>query len=46
MNNSFVYKGMLIKFNDLIGWFFYDFRGNRFDFYDKDICKKFIDCYY
>jgi hypothetical protein len=46
MNNMFVYRGMLIKFNELIGWFIYDSNGNRFDFDDKDTCKKFIDYHY
>ena len=33
----FVYRGMLVKFDELIGWFIHDTNGNRFDFDDKDI---------
>jgi hypothetical protein len=46
MNNMFVYRGMLVKFDELIGWFIHDTNGNRFDFDDKDTCKKFIDYHY
>ena len=40
MNNMFVYRGMLVKFDKLIGWFIYDTNGNRFDFDDIDFCIK------
>jgi hypothetical protein len=43
MNNSFVYRGKLIGFDELIGWFVYDGNGNRFDFDDKETCKEFIN---
>lgn len=43
MNNQFVYKGMLICFNELVGWFFYDKNGNKWSFDNKETCKCFID---
>jgi hypothetical protein len=42
MNKGFVYRGMLVKFDELIGWFINDENGNRFSFRDKEICKDFI----
>lgn len=46
MNNIFVYRGMLVKFDKLVGWFIHDNNGNKFSFDDKEICKKFIDKHY
>jgi hypothetical protein len=43
MNSNFVYRGILILFDELIGWFFYDKNSNRFDFDDRETCKQFID---
>ena len=42
MNNSFVYRGMLVMFDERIGFFVYDENKNRFSFRDKELCKDFI----
>ena len=42
MNNMFVYRGILVKFDERVGWFFNDENGNRFSFSDKEVCKDFI----
>jgi hypothetical protein len=41
MNNMFVYRGILVRFDEKIGWFFYD-NENRFDFSSKNDCLDFI----
>jgi len=43
MNNMFVYRGMLICFDELVGWFFHDKNRNKFTFPNKETCKDFID---
>jgi len=43
MNDVFVYRGILVLFDKLIGWFFYDGMGNKFTFQDKETCKDFIN---
>jgi phage pi2 protein 07 len=43
MNNSFVYGGMLVLFDKLVGWFFYDENGNKWSFDDKESIKSFIN---
>ena len=43
MNIGFVYRGVLILFDKLVGWFFYDENGNKWSFDDKEMCKVFID---
>jgi hypothetical protein len=42
MNKNFVYRGVLVMFDELIGWFINDENGNRFNFRDKELCKDFI----
>ena len=41
-NSSFVYGGMLVLFDERIGFFVW-VNGVRFDFKDKDECRKFIN---
>jgi hypothetical protein len=43
MNNSFVYRGVLVLFDNRIGFFVYDKNRNRFTFDDKETCKDFIN---
>ena len=43
MNIGFVYRGVLILFDKLVGWFFYDENGNKWSFDDKETLKSFID---
>lgn len=40
-NSSFGFGGMLVHFDERIGFFVY-VNGERFDFKDKDECRKFI----
>jgi hypothetical protein len=42
MNNCFVYRNVLVLFDERIGWFFYD-NGNKFTFEDKETLKSFIN---
>lgn len=42
MNNSFVYRGVLVLFDERIGFFVYDENKNRFVFDDRENCKTFI----
>ena len=42
MNNMFVYRGILVKFDERVGWFFNGENGNRFSFNNKDECLEFI----
>jgi hypothetical protein len=41
MNDCFVYKGVLVLFDDKIGYFLYD-NGERLVFDSRDRCKAFI----
>jgi hypothetical protein len=41
MNNSFVYKGVMVLFDDKIGYFLFD-NGERLVFDSRDRCKAFI----
>jgi len=41
MNNSFVYKGVLVLFDEIIGYFLY-VDGCRVSFHDKQKCLDFI----
>ena len=43
MNNMFVYRGILVLFDELVGWFCYDKNGNKWSFDDKETLKIFID---
>jgi len=43
MSIGFVYGGVLVLFDKLVGWFFYDENGNKFVFDDKESIKSFID---
>jgi hypothetical protein len=42
MNKGFVYKGILVLFDEKLGWFLYR-NGSRLVFGDKEICKDFIN---
>jgi len=41
MNNHFVYRGVLVLFDERIGFFVYD-NGERLVFDSVDRCKAFI----
>ena len=32
MNNRFVYRGFLVLFDELVGWFFYDKNDNKWSY--------------
>lgn len=42
MNNVFVYRKILVKFDSKIGYFI-DFNCKRFTFKDKNTCLDFIN---
>ena len=41
MNNIFVFRGVIVRFDEKIGWFFY-IDGCRVSFKDKQNCSDFI----
>jgi phage pi2 protein 07 len=43
MNIGFVYRGILVRFDEKVGWFCYDKNGNKWSFDDKETLKIFID---
>lgn len=42
-NSSFVYKMVLVCFDEKIGWFFINKNLNKVVFNSKESCKKYID---